>query len=211
MPDVRELLAMSPVIPVVTVPDGADAVALGRAFAEGGIGIVEVTLRTPGAVDAIGALVADGAVAVGAGTVWRREQAAAVFAAGAGFVVTPGRSLPVWEACRDAGVPILPGAQTASEIADWVERGLEAVKFFPAHYAGGIGALRSFAAVFDGLAFCPTGGVGPGNLADYLAVPAVACVGGSWLAPAADIAGGQWDAIRARSAEALAIAEGARG
>ena len=211
MSEVHELLSIAPVIPVVTVPDGADAVALGRAFAEGGIGIVEVTLRTAGAVDAITALVDDGAVVVGAGTVWRREQAAAVFEAGARFVVTPGRSLPVWEACRDAGVPILPGAQTASEIADWVERGLEAVKFFPAHYAGGIGALKSFAAVFDGLAFCPTGGVGAGNLADYLAVPAVACVGGSWLAPAANIEKGRWDAIRVRCTQALEIANEARG
>ena len=211
MSETKSLLAISPVIPVVTVPDGADAVALGRALADGGIGIVEVTLRTKGAVDAISALVDDGAVVVGAGTVWRREQAAAVFAAGAQFVVTPGRSLPVWEACREAQVPILPGAQTASEIADWVERGLDAVKFFPAHYAGGIGALKSFAAVFDGLAFCPTGGVGPGNLADYLAVSAVACVGGSWLAPAGDIAEGRWDAIRARSREALEIASAARG
>ncbi len=211
MSDTRSLLSISPVIPVVTVPDGADAVALGRALAEGGIGIAEVTLRTPAAVEAIAALADDGAVLVGAGTVWRREQAAAVFSAGARFVVTPGRSLPVWEACRDAGVPILPGAQTASEIADWVERGLDAVKFFPAHYAGGIGALKSFAAVFDGMAFCPTGGVGPGNLAEYLSVPAVACVGGSWLAPAEDIAEGRWDAISARCAEAIDIAKSPRG
>lgn len=210
MSDTRSLLSLAPVIPVVTVPDGADAVALGRALAEGGIGIAEVTLRTPAAVEAISALADDGAVVVGAGTVWRREQAAAVFGAGARFVVTPGRSLPVWEACRDAGVPILPGAQTASEIADWVGRGLDAVKFFPAHYAGGIGALKSFAAVFDGMAFCPTGGVGPDNLAEYLSVPAVACVGGSWLAPAADIAAGRWDAIAARCAEAVEIAKRVR-
>ena len=211
MADIHELLARSPVIPVVSVPDGADAVALGRALADGGIGIIEVTLRTAGAVDAIAALTADGALAVGAGTVWRPEQAAAVIEAGAEFIVTPGRSLPVWEACEAAGVPLLPGAQTASEIADWVARGLEAVKFFPAHYAGGIGALKSFAAVFDGLSFCPTGGVGPGNLADYLAVPAVACVGGSWLAPPAEIAAGEWDAIRSRCSEALDIAAAARG
>ena len=206
MSDVTELLALSPVIPVVAVPDGADAVALGRALADGGIGIIEVTLRTAGAVDAIAALVDDGAVTVGAGTVWRAEQADAVVAAGARFVVTPGRSMPVWEACRDAGVPLLPGAQTASEIADWVARGLTAVKFFPAHYAGGVGALKSFAAVFDGLAFCPTGGIGPDNLRDYLSLPAVPCVGGSWLAPGSDIGAARWDAIRDRAAQAVTIA-----
>ncbi|MEL6447317.1 MAG: bifunctional 4-hydroxy-2-oxoglutarate aldolase/2-dehydro-3-deoxy-phosphogluconate aldolase [Pseudomonadota bacterium] len=211
MSDIHALMGVSPVIPVVAMPEGADAVALGRALADGGVGIIEVTLRTPGAVAAIAALARDGALAVGAGTVWREDQARAVVDAGAEFIVTPGRSLSVWEVCRDTGVPLLPGAQTTSEIADWVARGLEAVKFFPAQYAGGIGALKSFAAVFAGLKFCPTGGVSAGNLADYLAVPAVACVGGSWLTPADDIAAGNWSAITGRCQEALKIASEVHG
>lgn len=207
MREIDELMRLSPVIPVVSIPADADVTMLGRALADGGVGIIEVTLRTPAALDAIRTLVRDGAVTVGAGTVWRAGQAEAVIDAGVEFIVSPGRSLPVWETCRDAGVPLLPGTQTASEIADWVALGLDAVKFFPAQYAGGVGALKAFTAVFDGLSFCPTGGVTTGTLPDYLALTSVPCVGGSWLAPEADIAAGQWDRIRDRAAEALEIAE----
>lgn len=206
MSDINTIMGIAPVIPVATIPDGSDTQALGQALLDGGIGIIEVTLRSDTAVASIERLASGfDALCVGAGTVWTAAQAHAVIDAGAQFIVSPGISMPVFEVCQSRGVPILPGAQTASEIAQWVALGLTAVKFFPANYAGGIGALKSFAAVFPTLEFCPTGGINQNIAADYLSLAAVPCVGGSWLATPGDISAGNWTAISTLCRDASAL------
>ncbi|MEX0915947.1 MAG: bifunctional 4-hydroxy-2-oxoglutarate aldolase/2-dehydro-3-deoxy-phosphogluconate aldolase [Wenzhouxiangellaceae bacterium] len=205
-------MRISPVIPVTRIPDGSDTDALGEALLAGGMGVIEVTLRSDSAVASISRLATQfGRLCVGAGTVWTAEQAHAVIDAGAEFIVSPGIAMPVFEVCHQRDIPILPGAQTASEIAHWVSHGLDAVKFFPAHHAGGIELLKSFVAVFPALQFCPTGGISQGNAAGYLSLPAVPCVGGSWLATADDIATGNWSRITARCTAAASIASQPRG
>lgn len=194
--EIRPILETSPVIPVVTIEPGVDAVALARALIAGGISIIEVTLRTPSALDAIrriGESVPE--MRLGAGTVWTASQAKAAVDAGARFLVSPGISDEVLDASRELDVSILPGAQTASEVAHWVRRGLSAVKFFPAEPAGGVPALKALAAVFPGLEFCPTGGISVDSAADYLALKAAPCVGGSWLTPAKALAAGDFASV----------------
>ncbi len=206
MRNIHDIMRVSPVIPVATIPDGSDAEALGNALVEGGVRIIEITLRSDTAVASIAALAGDDErLCVGAGTVWTADQANAVIDAGAQFIVSPGISRPVFDVCQHRSIPILPGAQTTSEIAQWVALGLTAVKFFPANYAGGVGALKSFAAVFPGLEFCPTGGISNGNAGEFLALPSVPCVGGSWIASTQDIAGGEWSAITARCRDAMSL------
>ena len=206
MSNVISIMQRGPVIPVVTVPDDGDIVALGRALLAGGISVVEITLRTPAAMSAIRTL-ADAMpdCCVGAGTVWTDAQAEAVIDAGAEFIVTPGISMPVHDVAVRRGVPLLPGAQTTSEVAHWQAHGLDAVKFFPAEVAGGVAALKAFSAVFPDMQFCPTGGVSANNAADYLGVPAVTCVGGSWLVPGDAFAAGDWDRISALATAASAL------
>ncbi|MEM7611060.1 MAG: bifunctional 4-hydroxy-2-oxoglutarate aldolase/2-dehydro-3-deoxy-phosphogluconate aldolase [Pseudomonadota bacterium] len=203
MRDMREIMNLSPVIPVATIPDGSDAVALANALTAGGISIIEVTLRSETAVESVRRIARSCPdICVGAGTVWTEAQAKSVIDAGASFIVSPGISMPVFEVCLEAGVPILPGAQTVTEIAHWVSCGLDAVKFFPAEIAGGVAALKAFAAVFPGLSFCPTGGVSLANARDYLDLPAVPCVGGSWLVASDDLANGNWQQVSEKAAEA---------
>ncbi len=194
--DIRPILETSPVIPVVTIEPGVDAVALARALIAGGISIIEVTLRTPSALEAIRDIgEAMPEMCLGAGTVWSASQAKAAVDAGARFLVSPGISDETFDASRDLDVAILPGAQTPSEVAHWVRRGLTAVKFFPAEPAGGVAALKALAAVFPELQFCPTGGISVDSAADYLALKAVPCVGGSWLTPAKALAAGDFAAV----------------
>ncbi len=184
------------VIPVLTIVDIAHAVPLARALVEGGLDILEITLRTPAALDAIRRMVADvpGAI-VGAGTVLTPAHAESAMAAGARFLVSPGATGRLLDAAAKWPVPLLPGVATASEAMAVLERGLTFAKFFPAESAGGIPALKSLAGPLAGLAFCPTGGVGQANLAAYLACPNVVCVGGSWVAPQALVDAGDWAGI----------------
>lgn len=206
MNSVPAVMTLGPVIPVVTIDAGVDAVALAQALLRGGIASMEITLRTDAALEAISRVSKEvSEMSVGAGTVWTRQQATAAHQAGADFMVCPGITDTVLDYCIDNRLDLLPGAQTASEVAHWVRRGVSAVKLFPAHYAGGVGALKSLAAVFPELVFCPTGGISAANAGDYLSLKSVACVGGSWLAPAKLQAAGDWSAITelARAASAL--------
>jgi 2-dehydro-3-deoxyphosphogluconate aldolase / (4S)-4-hydroxy-2-oxoglutarate aldolase len=182
--------------PVVVLDDAADAPALGDALVAGGLPVAEVTFRTAAARDAIAVLADRGDVLVGAGTVLTPAQVDAAVAAGARFVVSPGTSRAVVERCLELGVPVIPGAVTATEVMAALELGLDLVKFFPASTSGGVPAVAALASVFAGLRFVPTGGIGPKNLADYLSLPSVAAVGGSWMVPR--------DLIRARQVDALA-------
>ncbi|MGX2997492.1 bifunctional 4-hydroxy-2-oxoglutarate aldolase/2-dehydro-3-deoxy-phosphogluconate aldolase [Streptomyces sp. JNUCC 64] len=199
-------LDLAPVIPVVVVRNAADAVPLARALVAGGLPAIEVTLRTPAAPDAIRAIAAEvpGAV-VGAGTVTRPEHAAAAVAAGARFLVSPGSTPGLLDAMRETGVPFLPGVSTASEVLALLERGVTDLKFFPAEAAGGTAYLKSLAGPLPQARFCPTGGIGPGSAPAYLALPNVACVGGSWMLPEDAVRAGDWDRVEALAREAAAL------
>lgn len=204
------LLDRVPVVPVVVVEELAHAVPLARALARGGLPVVELTLRTPVALDAVRAIAAEvPEVLIGAGTIVEPKQAALAVDAGAGFLVSPGSTPSLLDAMTDTGVPFLPGVATVSEVLAAYERGLTELKFFPAEAAGGTPYLKSIGGPLPQVRFCPTGGITPASAPDYLALPNVGCVGGSWLTPAAALAAGDWDAIEqlARAAAAL----GARG
>lgn len=191
-----EILAGGPVLPVVTIDTVARAVPLVDALAAGGIDTVEVTLRTPAALDAIRAIRdARPALRVGAGTVLDADQLAACAAAGARFAVSPGATPRLLDAAAASDVPLLPGAATASEVMMLLERGYRAMKIFPADVVGGIGLLRALAGPLPAARFCPTGGVDAASAPDYLALDNVLCVGGSWLAPADAMARGDWARI----------------
>lgn len=172
------------IVPVIVIKDLAHAVPLAKALVEGGLNILEVTLRTDAALDAIKAIAAEvkGAI-VGAGTVINAGQFAAATQAGAKFVVSPGTTEEVVKASRDLGIPILPGVATASEIMHGLSLGLSTFKFFPAETSGGAPAIKALGGPFPQVRFCPTGGVGPGNLKTYLSLPNVICAGGSWMVP----------------------------
>jgi 2-dehydro-3-deoxyphosphogluconate aldolase / (4S)-4-hydroxy-2-oxoglutarate aldolase len=202
-----DVLELSPVMPVVTITRAADAAALAEALLTGGIAVIEVTLRSEAALAAIEVIRREcPGVCVGAGTVWTVQQAEEAASAGAEFLVSPGIADGLGAAAARLELPYLPGAQTASEIAHLVARGFDAVKFFPAVPAGGVAALKAFAAVFPGVRFCPTGGIDEASAPEYLRVPAVACVGGSWLVGAAALAARDWAGVQALARRAAALA-----
>jgi 2-dehydro-3-deoxyphosphogluconate aldolase/(4S)-4-hydroxy-2-oxoglutarate aldolase len=201
----RRLLAGIRVIPVVTIEQTEQAIPLARALMAGGLPVVEVTLRSPAALDAIAGIArALPEVAVGAGSLRRPEQIAQARAAGARFGVSPGHTAALLDAAEAASLPYLPGAASASEAMALHERGYDLIKLFPAGPLGGPATLRALAAPLPEIEFCPTGGIGPDNLADYLACPNVACVGGSWIAPTELLAAGDWTGIEARARRAAA-------
>ena len=202
MTDIAPLLALAPVIPVLTIDDAAHARPLAEALVAGGLPVMEVTLRTPAALDAIRAMHAVRGAIVGAGTVLGPAQMASALAAGARFIVAPGLTDTLAAAARSGQVPFLPGVATASDIMRAMEMGFRHLKFFPAQAAGGIPALKALCAPFAEARFCPTGGITAATAADWLALPQVCCVGGSWVAPpgAPDVA-----AIRAAAAAAAAL------
>jgi 2-dehydro-3-deoxyphosphogluconate aldolase/(4S)-4-hydroxy-2-oxoglutarate aldolase len=205
------VLDLAPVVPVVVVSDAADAVPLARALVAGGLPAIEVTLRTPGALDAMRAIAGEVPEAVvGAGTVLTPEQVGACVAAGARFLVSPGWTDTLLEAMRGSGVPFLPGVSTTSEVVALLERGVREMKFFPAQAAGGTAYLRSLAGPLPQARFCPTGGIGPQTAPEYLSLPNVGCVGGSWMVPADAVAAGDWARIEelARGAAGLRDAGG---
>lgn len=200
------VFGLAPVIPVVVLDDADDAVPLARALLAGGLRAIEITLRTPAALDAIQA-VAHGVpdAVVGAGTVLTPDHAAAASAAGARFLVSPGWSERLLDAMCGTGLPYLPGASTASEMLNLLERGITDVKFFPAEAAGGVPFLRSLASPFPQVRFCPTGGIDAGRAPGYLALPNVACVGGSWMIPQDLLAARDWEGVSTLAKEAAAL------
>lgn len=181
--NIDAVMRLAPVIPVIVIDDAATARPLAERLVAAGHFALEVTLRTPAALDAIAEMArVDGAV-VGAGTVLNERQLDAALAAGAKFVVSPGLTEPLARAVIDRGVPYLPGIATAADIMRGLDLGLDHFKFFPAMANGGIPALAALAAPFGAVRFCPTGGITLGNAADWLRMPSVLCVGGSWLVP----------------------------
>ncbi|QLJ00687.1 bifunctional 4-hydroxy-2-oxoglutarate aldolase/2-dehydro-3-deoxy-phosphogluconate aldolase [Streptomyces sp. NEAU-sy36] len=203
------VLDLSPVVPVVVLPDASVAVPLARALVAGGLPAIEVTLRTPAALDAIRAIADEVPQAVvGAGTVITPEQVDACVAAGARFLVSPGWTQALLDAMRGSGVPFLPGVSTASEVVALLERGVRDMKFFPARAAGGTEYLRSLAGPLPQARFCPTGGIGPATAPEYLALPNVGCVGGSWMVPADAVAERDWARIEALARGAAGLSAG---
>lgn len=200
----HDALARARVLPVVTLARAADASTLAAGLLAGGLPIVEITLRTDAALDAIGTLAREATgLVVGAGTVLTPDQVDAVAAAGAAFVVAPGFDARVVERCAERGLPVVPGVATPTEIAAALAHGCTLLKLFPAEALGGIGYLRAVAAPFPGVRFVPTGGIGPGSLAGYLAEPSVVACGGSWLAPAELLAAGDVGGIARLAEEAV--------
>ena len=205
--DVMETLERTPVVPLVQADDPAVAVEIARALVAGGLALVEVVFRTDSALACLEAVAAEvPGAAAGAGTVLSAEQARAAAAAGARFVVSPGLDDGVVAAAREADLPVFPGVATATELQRAWNLGLRTVKFFPAAAAGGPVTIKALAAPFRGMRFMPTGGVSAGNLAEYLALPAVVACGGSWLTPADAVRGGDYGRITRFAADALEIA-----
>ncbi len=207
MADASSIMQVSPVIPVVTIDDPADAVPVASALAEGGVPVIELTLRTASALESLARIAAAlPDVLVGAGTVLAPRQAEAAVEAGARFLVSPGVTPNLLDYMLSTGVPVLPGVATVGEVMGVLERGLTAMKFFPAGPAGGPQYLAAIAAPIPYVKFCPTGGISLATAPDYLALPNVACVGGSWLTPKAAIEAKDWGRITelARGAAELA-------
>ncbi|MBB5078896.1 bifunctional 4-hydroxy-2-oxoglutarate aldolase/2-dehydro-3-deoxy-phosphogluconate aldolase [Nonomuraea endophytica] len=200
------LLDLAPVVPVVVIDDVETAVPLARALVAGGLPVIEVTLRTAAALESIARIAAEvpGAV-IGAGTIRSAADIAAAVGAGSKFLVSPGTTPALAEALLGSGVPFLPGAATASEVMALAERGLKELKFFPAEAAGGLPYLKSLAGPLPDVRFCPTGGIKPATAPDYLALPNVGCVGGTWLTPADALATGDWARVEKLAAEAAAL------
>ncbi|MGW5743575.1 bifunctional 4-hydroxy-2-oxoglutarate aldolase/2-dehydro-3-deoxy-phosphogluconate aldolase [Amycolatopsis sp. NPDC003861] len=197
----QDLLELSPVMPVVVIDDADDAVPTARALLAGGIGVIELTLRTPAALSAIERVAAEVPdIVIGAGTVTSPDQAKQAADAGAKFLVTPGCTDAVVDACFESGLPFLPGASTVSEAMRLAERGLSALKFFPAEASGGVAYLKSIVGPLPSLKFCPTGGITVASAPSYLALPNVGCIGGSWLTASLDPA-----TIEKLAAEAAAL------
>ena len=204
--NILEVMRAGPVIPVLVIEELAHAVPLARALVAGGIRVLEVTLRTPAALAAIRAITREAPeVIIGAGTLTRPEEFVEAIAAGARFGVSPGLTPALAQAARDAGLPFLPGVMTPSEVIAARLAGFSELKLFPAQQAGGIGMLQALGGPFPDVAFCPTGGITAETAPDFLALPNVACVGGSWLAPKAALVAGDWGRITelARQASSL--------
>jgi len=199
---VRDLCGLAPVIPVLVVEDAETAAPLARALVAGGLPALEVTLRTPAALEAIRRMADVPGGVVGAGTLLTSADVKAAVAAGATFGVSPGVTDALLDACEDAGLPLLGGVTTAAEIMRLLERGYDVAKFFPAETAGGPSALKAISGPLPQMAFCPTSGITPASAPGYLALSNVLCVGGSWVAERKLVQAGQWDAIEALAREA---------
>jgi 2-dehydro-3-deoxyphosphogluconate aldolase/(4S)-4-hydroxy-2-oxoglutarate aldolase len=206
MRTIREIMQLSPVMPVLVIDREQDAVPLARALVDGGLRVLEITLRTSAALTAI-RLIAEQVpdAVVGVGTVTRPEQFAQIKQLGAVFAVSPGMTSQLIDAARAIEFPFLPGVMTPSDVLRAMEAGLDALKLFPAEQAGGISMIKAMGGPFPEMKFCPTGGVTVHTAPAYLALPNVGCVGGSWIAPASLVREGNWAAITdlARAASAL--------
>lgn len=198
----REICGLAPVIPVIVVKEVAHAVPLAEALVAGGLPVLEVTLRTPAALDAIRAMAEVEGGVVGAGTLLTPEDVRNAKAAGARFGVSPGVTERLVAACEEAELPLLGGTATVSEAMRLLERGYDVAKFFPAEANGGAKSLKAFAGPLPQMHFCPTGGVTPANAPEYLALPNVLCVGGSWVADPKLLEAGRWDEVERLALEA---------
>jgi 2-dehydro-3-deoxyphosphogluconate aldolase/(4S)-4-hydroxy-2-oxoglutarate aldolase len=197
------LLSLVPVVPVVVLDDLDHAVPVARALVAGGLPVIELTLRTPVALDAIAAIAAEvPEILVGAGTITSPELVGRAVEAGAQFLVSPGTTPSLLQEMAGSGVPFLPGTATVSEAMTVLEAGFTEMKFFPAEASGGAAYLKSLASPLPAARFCPTGGITAATAASYLSLPNVGCVGGSWLTPADVLAAGDWDRVTALAAEA---------
>ena len=203
--ETRKLCALAPIIPVLVVESVDHARPLAEALVAGGLPVLEVTLRTDAALDVIRAMADVPGGQVGAGTLITPDDVQAAKEAGATFGVSPGATDRLLDAAEEIGLPMLPGAATASEAMALLERGYDVLKFFPAEASGGVAALKGIGGPLPQISFCPTGGVKPGNASSYLALPNVVCAGGSWVAPADLVARGDWAAITALAAEAAKL------
>ncbi|MDT0498614.1 bifunctional 4-hydroxy-2-oxoglutarate aldolase/2-dehydro-3-deoxy-phosphogluconate aldolase [Algiphilus sp. W345] len=202
----RELLAVQPVIPVMVIDDLDTAVPLARALVDGGVRLLEITMRTPAALEATRRIVEEVPNAiVGVGTLTTIADIALAIEAGASFGVSPGATPALLAAARDAGLPLLPGVMTPSDILSGLAEGYDTFKFFPAQQAGGMAMLKAFHGPFPDLVFCPTGGIDVSTAPQFLALPNVACVGGSWLAPKSAVQARDWPAITRLAAETQAL------
>lgn len=210
-PEVLDALCRRGIVPVVLADELDHMRPLGESLKAGGLPVAEITFRSDTAVDALRLLAADEDLLVGAGTIVTAEQVRVAHAAGARFVVTPGFSAAVLERCRELALAVVPGVATATEVIAALDQGIRLMKFFPAEPAGGPAMLRALAGPFPDVRFIPTGGVSASNAADYLSLPTVAAVGGSWMVAPALMRSGDFDAISRLAAEAVSIAAAARG
>lgn len=202
---IKEICSSGPVVPVIEIGDPKHAVPLAQALLRGGIHVIEITLRTPQALDAIHAVSGIDGLCVGAGTLLSAKDVANAKNAGATFGVSPGSTQELIEACKNQDLPFLPGAATPSEVANLKNHGFEIQKFFPAEAAGGIPMLKAIAGPMQDITFCPTGGVSIENALNYLSLPNVICVGGSWIASKQLIADQAWDTIEANAKAASVL------
>ena len=200
-----EICRLAPVVPVLVIDDAATARPLAEALVAGGLPALEITLRTPAALEAIREMAGVPGGVVGAGTLITPEDVFAAKEAGARFGVSPGATDRLLAACLEADLPLLPGAATATEAMALLESGCTVQKFFPAEAAGGAAALKAIGAPLPQIKFCPTGGVSPANAPDYLALSNTLCVGGSWVAPKDKVATGDWAGITALARAAAAL------
>ncbi|NOC93283.1 bifunctional 4-hydroxy-2-oxoglutarate aldolase/2-dehydro-3-deoxy-phosphogluconate aldolase [Ruegeria sp. HKCCD6604] len=203
----REICALAPIVPVLVVDDAAQARPLAEALIAGGLPALEVTLRTPAALDAIKVMSEVPGGVVGAGTLVTPEDVRDAKQAGALFGVSPGATDALIAACEAEDLPLLPGAATASEAMALLEKGYDMLKFFPAEASGGAPALKAIGAPLPQISFCPTGGVSPSNASDYLSLPNVICAGGSWVAPKQLVENGDWAGIETLAREASKLAD----
>ena len=202
----KELCALAPIVPVLVVDNAAHARPLAEALVAGGLPALEVTLRTPAALDAIREMAQVPGGNVGAGTLITPEDVRAAKSAGAQFGVSPGATDELLQACEEENLPLLPGAATSSEAMRLLERGYDMLKFFPAEASGGAPALKAIGAPLPQISFCPTGGVSPDNAESYLSLPNVVCAGGSWVAPKGLVQAERWDEIEALARTASKLA-----
>ncbi|WAT01978.1 bifunctional 4-hydroxy-2-oxoglutarate aldolase/2-dehydro-3-deoxy-phosphogluconate aldolase [Rouxiella chamberiensis] len=205
----EQILTSGPVVPVIVINKLEHAVPMAKALVAGGVRVLEVTLRTDCALEAIKAIARDVPEAIiGAGTVLNPQQLAEVTAAGAQFAISPGLTEPLLKAANEGSIPLIPGISTVSELMLGLDAGLREFKFFPAEANGGVKALQAIAGPFPQVRFCPTGGITPGNYRDYLALKSVLCIGGSWLVPADALESGDYARITQLAREAVAGVKG---
>ncbi len=201
----REVLSVSPIVPVITIENADDAIPLAKALSEGGVNIMEITLRTDAGLESIKRIAQEMPdMIVGAGTVVNTTQFDEVYKAGAKFIISPGFTTKLLEHASKNSIPLIPGVATASEIMTAMEYGLDTFKLFPANIVGGVGALKSFSGPFKDIRFCPTGGVNLENLNEFLGLENVLCVGGTWFVPKDDISNHNFEKITQLCKEALA-------